>query len=148
MSPTTLVSFGRSPFQKAVEDGNLEVINLLLESGADVNAPAAKYGGATALQLAAITGRLGIARRLIDLGADVNASAAEEDGRTALEGAAEHGRLDMVQFLLDYGAKAVGDGCLHYFRAISFAQDEGHVAVANYLRNHREWTSFEHEMFK
>ncbi|KAF0321115.1 hypothetical protein GQ607_011722 [Colletotrichum asianum] len=141
------ISYGRSPLQQAVEDGNLEMIDLLLESGADVNAPPAKIGGATALQLAAIKGRLGIGRRLIDLGANVNASGAEMHGRTALEGAAEYGRLDMVQLLLDSGADVVGDGCLQYFWAIRFAEDVLHVAVSNLLKNHREWTSLDHEMW-
>ncbi|KAF4844999.1 Ankyrin repeat domain-containing protein 50 [Colletotrichum siamense] len=143
-----LVSIGRSPLQQAVEDGNLEMIDLLLEFHADVNARAARFSGATALQLAAIKGRLGIARRLIDLGANVNASGAERNGRTALEGAAEHGRLDMVQLLLDCGANVAGDGCLQYFKAIRFAETGAHKVVANLLKKHREWTSFDHEMWE
>ncbi|KAH0421840.1 hypothetical protein CcaCcLH18_13190 [Colletotrichum camelliae] len=142
-----LVEIGRSPLQKAVEDGNLEMIDLFLEYRADVNAPAAMDSGATALQLAAIQGRLGIARRLIDLEADVNASGAMVHGRTALEGAAEHGRLDMVQLLLDCGACVVGDGCLQYFKAIKFAEEAGHEVVANFLKNHREWASLDHKMW-
>lgn len=62
----------RTPLQHAVELGNMEIFNLLLEHGADVNAPAADDGGVTALQIAAIQGYIGIARRLLDLGADVN----------------------------------------------------------------------------
>lgn len=143
--PNNLVKFGRSPLQKAVEDGNLKMIDLLLDSGADVNAVAAKYCGGTALQLAAITGRLGIARRLVDLGADIDAPSAQIHGRTALEGAAELGRLDMVQFLLHCGANIIGYGSLQYFKAIRFAQEQGHKVVENSLSNHREWTSFEHE---
>lgn len=140
-----LVSRGRSPLQRAVEDGNLEMIDLLLECGADVNAPAAHDGGAMALQLAAIQGLLGIARRLIDLGANVNAPRADQYGRTALEGAAEHGRLDMDHLLLDCGASVVGDGFLQYFKAIRFGKIEKHAVVANFLKNHREWSSFDHE---
>ncbi|KAF3808257.1 hypothetical protein GCG54_00006876 [Colletotrichum gloeosporioides] len=146
--PNELVHRGRSPLQSAVEDGNLRIIDLLLESGADFNASAAKKEGATALQLAAIQGRLGIARRMIDLGANVNALGAEVYGRTALEGAAERGRLDMVQLLLDCGANVVGDGCLQYFRAIRFAEEEAHMVVANVLKNHREWTNFDFETWE
>ncbi|KAF4938178.1 Ankyrin-1 [Colletotrichum fructicola] len=142
-----LVTRGRSPLQIAVEDGNLEMIDLLLEYRADVNAPAAQDSGATALQLAAIQGRLGIARRLIDLGANVNAPRADKYGRTALEGAAEHGRLDTVHLLLDCGANVVGDGCLQYYKAIKFVQMEGHMAVVELLENHREWTSFDNDMW-
>ncbi|EQB58950.1 hypothetical protein CGLO_00728 [Colletotrichum gloeosporioides Cg-14] len=143
-----LVKFGRSPLQKAVEDGNLEMIDLLLEYGADVNAPAARDSGATALQLAAIQGRLGVARRLIDLGANVNAPRANKNGRTALEGASEYGRLDMVHLLLDCGANVVGDGCLQYLKAIRFAKWEEHMVVASFLKDHREWTSFDNEMWR
>ncbi|KAK1451280.1 hypothetical protein CCUS01_11067 [Colletotrichum cuscutae] len=131
---------GRSPLQQAVEDGNLTKIDLLLAAGADINAPAADHAGATALQLAAITGRLGIAKMLIDMGADVDAPRAPESGRTALEGAAEHGRIDMIQLLLSEGAETGGKGRLQYMRAIKFAELQGHLVAANMLREYRDWT--------
>lgn len=132
---------GRNPLQKATEDGNLAIIDLLLKAGADVNAPAARKYGATALQLAAIKGRLGIARKLIELGAKIDTPRAEEGGRTALEGAAEHGRIDTIQFLLDQGAQTEGKGQTQYFRAIKFAEREGHLVAAKMLKRHREWTA-------
>ncbi|KAK1545068.1 hypothetical protein CPAR01_02570 [Colletotrichum paranaense] len=131
---------GRSPLQQAVEDGDLTKIDLLLGAGADINAPAADQAGATALQLAAITGRIGIAKMLIDMGADVDAPRAPESGRTALEGAAEHGRIDMIQLLLSEGAETGGKGRLQYMRAIKFAERQGHLVAANMLREYRDWT--------
>ncbi|KAK1708018.1 ankyrin repeat-containing domain protein [Colletotrichum lupini] len=131
---------GRSPLQQAVEDGDLTKIDLLLGAGADINAPAADQAGATALQLAAITGRIGIAKMLIDMGADVDAPRAPESGRTALEGAAEHGRMDMIQLLLSEGAETGGKGRLQYMRAIKFAEQQGHLVAANMLREYRDWT--------
>ncbi|KAK1535124.1 uncharacterized protein CCOS01_03876 [Colletotrichum costaricense] len=131
---------GRTPLQQAVEDGNLTKIDLLLAAGADINAPAADHAGATALQLAAITGRIGIAKMLIDMGADVDAPRAPESGRTALEGAAEHGRIDMIQLLLSEGAETGGKGRLQYMRAIKFAEQQGHLVAANMLREYRDWT--------
>ncbi|KAK2739997.1 hypothetical protein CKAH01_07166 [Colletotrichum kahawae] len=142
-----LVKFGRSPLQKAVEDGNLQMIDLLLQAGADVNTPAAKTRGATALQLAAIKGRLGIAKRLIELKANVNAPGAETHGRTALEGAAEHGRLDMVQLLLDCGANVAGSGRLQYLKAIRLANDQGHTVMADFLENLRAWLTLDYEIW-
>ncbi|KZL82922.1 ankyrin repeat containing protein [Colletotrichum incanum] len=143
----SLIPLGRSPLQKATDDGNLAMFDILVKVGANVNGPAAKNHGATALQLAAIKGRLGLAKRLIDLGANVNASRAEKGGRTAIEGAAEHGRIDMIAFLLDQGVQTTGDGRLQYLRAIKFAEGQGHLTAASLLRNHREWTFHDNHLW-
>ncbi|KAK4231340.1 ankyrin repeat-containing domain protein [Podospora fimiseda] len=63
----------RSAFQRAVENGNLELMEILLKAGADVNVPTAIDRGATALQLTAIKGHLGIAKALLDRGANLSA---------------------------------------------------------------------------
>ncbi|KAF0325213.1 hypothetical protein GQ607_007540 [Colletotrichum asianum] len=104
------VRVGRNPLQTAVESGHLDLIELLLGAGADVNAPAARALGATALQLAAIKGYTGVAKMLVDLGADVNTPGSRYHGRTALEGAAEHGRIDTIQYILSQGVKTNGEG--------------------------------------
>lgn len=113
----------------------MELMNMLLDMGIDINGAPAQYGGATALQLAAIRGYLGIARKLIGLGADINANSAMFDGRTALEGAAEHGRIDMLHLLHKEGALISGDGEQQYQRAVSFAERNGHMAAARLLRS-------------
>ncbi|KAL4786897.1 ankyrin repeat-containing domain protein [Aspergillus varians] len=127
---------GRTALQYAVENGDLEMINMLLTHGADVNNSPARNSGATALQLAAIKGYLGIARKLIDLGAQVNAAGAKIEGRTALEGAAEYGRIDMVQMLLDEGALIFGTtGKIQYRNAISLAKNNGCMATVRLLES-------------
>lgn len=124
----------RSALQHAVENGNMDLVNLLLRHGANINSNPASDGGATALQIASIRGYLGIARRLIELGAEINAAPARVNGRTALEGAAEHGRIDMIQMLLLGGASVAGDdGQRQYRRAIEFAERNGHNAAARLL---------------
>ncbi|OBT97930.2 hypothetical protein VE01_03949 [Pseudogymnoascus verrucosus] len=123
----------RTPLQEASLDGSKEIIDLLLEHGADVNSPPTTGSGATALQYAAMQGFLGIAHLLLEHEADVNAAAAETDGRTALEGAAEHGRLDMVQLLLNAGANVFGDGQAQYENAIRRASGNGHHAIRRML---------------
>ncbi|RAO69340.1 uncharacterized protein BHQ10_005352 [Talaromyces amestolkiae] len=128
----------RTPLQHAVENGNMDLINLLLQHGASVDSPPAQDGGATALQIAAIQGYIGIARRLIDLGANVNEPPAIFNGRTALQGAAEHGRIDMLQMLLNEGALVVGDGEQNYQRAIQLGERRGHGAAVRLLRSFRE----------
>ncbi|KAE9373917.1 ankyrin, partial [Stipitochalara longipes BDJ] len=119
--------------QMASRDGSKEIVELLLEEGADVNAPPAREFGATALQFAAIKGLLGIACVLLQYDADVNAPAAEVDGRTALEGAAEYGRIDMVQLLLNSGANVFQDGQEQYENAMRRASENGHHAVKRLL---------------
>lgn len=134
------VKYGRTPLQKAAENGDVAILDLLLKRGADINAPASSYGGATALQAACINGLVGITKKLIELGANINAPRAEQWGRTALEGAAERGRIDIIQLLLSRGANTTGRGRLQYIRAIRFAEEECHHAAAKILKSHREWS--------
>ncbi|CZR60330.1 uncharacterized protein PAC_10226 [Phialocephala subalpina] len=122
--------------QIACRDGHKDVVDLLLEYGADVNAAPAKECGATALQYAAIRGYLGIAFALLENGANVNAPRAEDDGRTALEGAAEHGRIDMVRMLLNSGARVHGAGQEQYERALYIARRNGHLALSRMLEEY------------
>ncbi|KAL2147809.1 hypothetical protein VTI28DRAFT_5581 [Corynascus sepedonium] len=124
-----------TPLQLACRTGNLEVVERLIEYGADVNAPPAKKAGATALQYAAIGGYLGIAYLLLQKGANVNAEPAQSDGRTALEGAAEHGRIDMVQLLMNAGADISEPGG-QYERALDRASVNGHCAVRDLLKSY------------
>lgn len=134
----------RSALQMAVERGHLELMDVLLAAGADVDGPIALDGGASALQCAAAKGYLGIARRLIEAGAEVNARRAERNGRTALEAAAEAGRLDMVQFLLEEGADTESEeGLWQYLRARAFAKRNGHGTVAGLLGQWRELDRWE-----
>lgn len=132
----------RTAFQAAVETGEVEMIELLLDAGADIHAESGYNSGATALQLAAGNGYIGIARRLIALGADVNAAGARRRGRTALQAAAERGRLDMVQFLLECGATGTMDPSIEsrdvYWRARRLAKRNGHVAVDGLLQAYEE----------
>ncbi|KAH8755846.1 ankyrin repeat-containing domain protein [Hyaloscypha finlandica] len=125
-----------TPLQIACRDGEKEIVHLLLQSGADANAPPAKESGSTALQFAAIKGSLEIVYQLLEYGADVNAPAAEVYGRTALEGAAEHGRVDMVQLLLTAGASVVVDGQTQYENAVKRASENGHYAVRRLLESY------------
>ncbi|RYP47767.1 hypothetical protein DL768_006235 [Monosporascus sp. mg162] len=127
----------------AVERGNLQIIRLLLDAGAAVNAPPSQRFGATALQLAAIKGYIGIARLLISLGANINAPGAKYGGRTALEGAAEHGRLDLVQLLLEEGALVEGMGRKQFIRAVGYACKQDHQVLANLLKSWGGWSEID-----
>ncbi|RYP75533.1 hypothetical protein DL770_007386 [Monosporascus sp. CRB-9-2] len=137
----------RTPLQKAAEQDDIVLVRLLIDAGAEVNAPAYHEYGVTALQAAAARGNLGIATLLIQNKADVNAPAARLEGRTALEAAAEHGRLDMVHFLLESGAILEGPMRIHYVRSVGFAIRGGHFAVATYLEEHGAWTDKDRELY-
>jgi ankyrin repeat protein len=116
----------------------MDIVRLLLDHGAEINAAPAVAGGVTALQGASIKGHINIVEMLIENGADVNADPAVKDGRTAIEGAAEHGRLDTVKMLLNAGA--VGDtvGNTGFKEAIRLARKHRHFAVAELLEARAE----------
>ncbi|PQE30330.1 hypothetical protein CJF32_00008208 [Rutstroemia sp. NJR-2017a WRK4] len=106
---------GLSELAHAALGGRIDIIQLLLDQGADVNAPApaAKKLGFTALQAAASSSNanLDVIRLLLDRGADVNAPAAEL-GFTALQAAAYSykANLDVTRLLLDRGADVNAPG--------------------------------------
>ena len=105
---------GATAFLRASQSGDVVLMKLLLEHGADPKI--ATTLGVTALQVAAGIGwvegityewspqqSLEAVKMLVDLGLDVNAQA--DTGRVALHGAAHKGRADVVQVLADHGAK-------------------------------------------
>ena len=105
---------GGTAFFRASQSGDIELMKLLLERGADPKI--STLLGVTALHVAAGIGWVeGITyewspkatfeavKMLIELGLDVNAQA--DTGRVALHGAAHKGRADVIQLLYDHGAK-------------------------------------------
>jgi ankyrin repeat protein len=104
---------GCTPFVRAAQSSDSELMQVLLDWGADPFMTTA-YAD-TALTAAAGIGwvegvtyerspkdNLEAVKMLVYLGLDVNA--ANRDGRTPLMGAALKGRNDVVQFLVDHGA--------------------------------------------
>jgi Ankyrin repeats (3 copies) len=73
-----------TPLEYASECCTLHIVKILLDAGADVNAPPADKSGKTALAAAAGRGHIGLCQTLLDAGADVNAPPADEEGKTAL----------------------------------------------------------------
>ena len=90
--------------QAAAWRGNIEIVHVLLNADADVNAPPSTNGGRTALQAAAENENIELVQVLLGASADVNASPSNHYGRTALQAAAETGNIELVQMLLDAGA--------------------------------------------
>jgi len=105
---------GQTPFLTASLAGDLDVMRLLLEWGADPYVPT--FGGTTPLMAAAGINwvvdqtydegpgaLLDAVKLCYDLGMDVNA--VNSMGLTAVHGAANRGSDDIIQFLVQKGAK-------------------------------------------
>ena len=86
---------------EAVATGNLELVQTLLDAGADTNVRSST--GRTALMKLDEDGSAEIVRALIDAGARVNLK--DEEGESALLVAAALEKSDVLQALLDAGAK-------------------------------------------
>ena len=112
----------------AARNGHTDVVEYLVEQGADVNF--VDWRGDTALRGAARYGHLAVVEFLVGSGADVNA--ANDDGQTALLIAAEGGHLSVVEYLVEQGADVNfvdwrGD------TALRGAARYGHLAVVEFL---------------
>jgi ankyrin repeat protein len=105
---------GATPFLRAAQSGDIVLLKLLLEHGADPAIPTDHK--VTPLMVASGIGWVeGVTyewskqqtydtvKLLLDLGADVNAQDTL-DGRTALMGAAHKGRNDIIELLVQHGA--------------------------------------------
>lgn len=126
---------GQTPFLRAALSGDIQVMRLLLEHGADPHLPT--YEGTTPLMAAAgvnwtvaqtytesDASSLEAARLLLELGADVNAT--NSMGLTALLGASNRGFNDMIRLLAANGARldvedAVGRTALRWAEGVFLA---------------------------
>jgi len=91
---------GRTSLYDASTEGDVEVVQLLLDQGADVNQRNALHE--TALDVASTKGKLEVAKLLIKYGADVNCR--DKEGWTPLLDASRYGHCDIAELLLDNGA--------------------------------------------
>lgn len=95
---------GDTPLQIAAGRGDVLMTCMLLNRGANVNAPPGKYSGRTAIQAAAAQGNLPVVVRLLEAEADVNAAAGWQNGRTAIQAAFESSQVATGVLLLHMGA--------------------------------------------
>lgn len=93
----------KTPLMIAAEWGNLEMTELLVQWGADVNHLGLDYFKQSPLLLAASTGNLAIAQFLLRNGADTDLY--DTFGHTAMMEAAQFGYAEMTELLLAHGAK-------------------------------------------
>jgi len=91
---------GNTPLQRAAQNNNKDMVEMLIAKGADVNAK--DKDGNTPLQRAAQNNNKDMVEMLIAKGADVNAK--DKDGNTPLQRAAQHNRKDVAELLIAKGA--------------------------------------------
>lgn len=121
---------GWTPLHVAAFFGHSEVVNALLDRGADVNARSTNSMKNTPLHAAAAGGNIELVRLLLERGADANAS--QEGGWTALHSAAQSGNREMVELLLAHGAH-VNSRAENNQAALDLALTRGHQAIARLL---------------
>lgn len=85
---------------QAVRESNLEIVQLHMRSGKDLESK--DYMGRTALHLAAEQGNIPIVQALLDAGAQIEARS--NDDCTPLHSATYHGRLEAITALIAGGA--------------------------------------------
>jgi hypothetical protein len=95
-----LYEYSQYSLVHAAAQPDTDIIHILLEKGANINASGGKYG--SALQAAAYMGHAEIVRILLEKGANVDATGGEYG--TALEIAAKQHHNGIVHMLLEMGA--------------------------------------------
>ena len=108
--------------------GHLEVVQVLLDQGVDINAQSGKYSNA--LCMASTFGLVEVVQLLLDRGANVNAQ--DEGFGNALFAASAQGYHVVVQLLLGQGADSNAP-FEDYGNALYIASERGHVKVVQSL---------------
>jgi ankyrin repeat protein len=114
--------------------GNLEIVKLTLDSGADIDAVSKNKFMATPLQGAAAMNKVDLARLLIARGANVNCRG--DEGGSPLHETAGSGNREFASLLLDHGANINArdnNGKTPLTIALEFKQAE----MARFLREHK-----------
>ena len=100
----------------------MELFDVLVENGAEINYQSSEVGEQSALHLAAESGRLGFVKKLLHSGADPELK--DRDGKRAIELASQNGK-DRAKLALQgphtaarlcYGSRADGSGQMCCFR--------------------------------
>jgi ankyrin repeat protein len=113
----------------AAERGNLELTQLLINRGIDLNV--SPNGGNTPLMLAAWKGHLAIVKLMVKNGARLGLGSA--GGRNVLMAAMQTGKLDVIRFLLDANKSASDPFDINQ-------QDEsGHTTLSLAYVKHGAW---------
>ncbi|RDW75101.1 hypothetical protein BP6252_06243 [Coleophoma cylindrospora] len=118
----------RTPLHWASHNGHINIVKLLLEKGADVNA--ADKDSCSPLYWASQDGQIDVVKLLLEKGASINT--AEHTGWTPLHRASEDGHVDVVKLLLEMGANINATG-MNGKAPLYIASKNGHGDVVKLL---------------
>ncbi len=125
---------GFFPLALASYFGHEDIVDYLLNNGADVQQTAKNAQRINALHAASANRNLDICRMLIERGIDANAK--QEGGFTPLQAAAQNGQLELVELLLGHGADASAKNDKGQ-TALDIARENKHPEVAERLEQVR-----------
>ncbi|PQE25066.1 hypothetical protein CJF31_00005928 [Rutstroemia sp. NJR-2017a BVV2] len=123
-------STGRTPLIWSAERGHEEVVKILLEAQADVNASGGEHSPGTALSAASLNGHEAVVKILLEAQADVNAQGGEFGN--ALQAASKNGYEAVVKILLEAQADINAQGG-EFGNALQAASRGGYEAVVKIL---------------
>jgi len=117
-----------TPLQIASENGHVQIVELLVKEGANVNLMEDSVWSSSALKRAAEKGHKAIVKVLIDAGADLNLTDYVE--QTASMSAAWTGQTEVLNILLEAGADISGSR-----NPLFIAARRGHKEITQMLIN-------------
>lgn len=126
--PNVTNFLGMTALNAAAGDGNIEIVKLLLDNGADINGVDLMLGW-TPLMSAANDGHNEIVKLLIKRGADIDIQ--DTGGYTALIYAATAGETEAAKILIDAGADI--DHISGGYSALTSAVEQSHPETAKLL---------------
>ena len=123
-----------TPMHVAAQAGHANIISLLIDHGADMEARSGTINGGTPLNRAAWYGRLKIGQYLLDRGADINGRDSEH--HTPLIHAAIERKVEFARMLLERGAEIDAQSSFNGRTALSCAAEGGHTQFVRLLLEH------------
>lgn len=121
--------FGQSPLMVAAEKGYVDMMDALVDGGADVNFQ--NDAGKTALMMAAYGGQREAVNQLIRSGASLDLR--DRGGSTALHWAADSGQTNLIDWMIDRGADVVAVDVNKWTPLLRVAAVGGNREVAGVL---------------
>ncbi|KAK5637085.1 hypothetical protein RRF57_012797 [Xylaria bambusicola] len=121
--------YGRTPLLWAARDGHLDIVQILLDRGANIDMD--DNEGYSPLSWAAENGHVEVTKLLLDKGADMESVA--HNGTTALSLAAAYGNAEVVKLLIERGTNLEYMGTASRRTPLSWAAANGDGNIVKML---------------